>query len=181
MDCSLPDSSVHGIFKARILEWAAISFSRGSSQPGIEPRSPELQTDALPSEPPGKPSPVNIILTSWHFTHFQISTPLPPYLWRPGRKRLWAGRVGLFRHSKISAPVTWTKFRYTELSHWPSLHITSTLQVRPNSGDLRLCQPRWDWNAHPFPHLPELVSRQQCRKSLGFAVRLTWVNFGSTL
>ena len=33
MDCSLPDSSVHGIFQARVLEWFAISFSRGSSQP----------------------------------------------------------------------------------------------------------------------------------------------------
>ena len=32
MDYSLPGSSVHGIFKARILEWVAISFSRGSSQ-----------------------------------------------------------------------------------------------------------------------------------------------------
>ena len=32
MDCSPPDSSVHGIFQARILEWVAISFSRGSSQ-----------------------------------------------------------------------------------------------------------------------------------------------------
>ena len=31
MDCSLPGSSVHGIFQARILEWVAISFSRGSS------------------------------------------------------------------------------------------------------------------------------------------------------
>ena len=31
MDCSLPDSSVHGIFQARILAWAAISFSRASS------------------------------------------------------------------------------------------------------------------------------------------------------
>ena len=29
MDCSLPGSSVHGIFQARILEWIAISFSRG--------------------------------------------------------------------------------------------------------------------------------------------------------
>ena len=27
MDCSLPGSSVHGIFQARVLEWAAISFS----------------------------------------------------------------------------------------------------------------------------------------------------------
>ena len=33
MDCSLPGSSVHGIFQARILEWIATSFSRGSSQP----------------------------------------------------------------------------------------------------------------------------------------------------
>ena len=33
IDCSLPGSSVHGIFQARILEWVAISFSRGSSQP----------------------------------------------------------------------------------------------------------------------------------------------------
>ena len=33
MDSSLPGSAIHGIFQARILEWAAISFSRGSSQP----------------------------------------------------------------------------------------------------------------------------------------------------
>ena len=33
MDCSLPGSSVHGIFQERILEWIAIPFSRGSSQP----------------------------------------------------------------------------------------------------------------------------------------------------
>ena len=33
MDCSLPGSSVHGIFQAKILEYIAILFSRGSSQP----------------------------------------------------------------------------------------------------------------------------------------------------
>ena len=33
MDCSPSGSSVHGIFQARILEWVAISSSRGSSQP----------------------------------------------------------------------------------------------------------------------------------------------------
>ena len=33
MDCSLSGSSIHGIFQARVLEWIAISFSRGSSQP----------------------------------------------------------------------------------------------------------------------------------------------------
>ena len=40
MDCSLPGSSVHGIFQARVLEWVVISFSRGSfptqgSKPGL--------------------------------------------------------------------------------------------------------------------------------------------------
>ena len=40
MNCSLPDSSVHGIFPARILEWVAISFSKGifqtqGSNPGL--------------------------------------------------------------------------------------------------------------------------------------------------
>ena len=33
-DCSPLDSSVHGVFQARILEWVRESFSRGSSQPG---------------------------------------------------------------------------------------------------------------------------------------------------
>ena len=33
MDCSLPGSSVHGILQAGILEWVAVSSSRGSSQP----------------------------------------------------------------------------------------------------------------------------------------------------
>ena len=33
MDCSLPDSSVLGILRARILEWVAIPFSKGSSRP----------------------------------------------------------------------------------------------------------------------------------------------------
>ena len=43
MDCSLPGSSVHGIFQARILDWDAISYS-------IKPTSsvsPTLQGDSL--------------------------------------------------------------------------------------------------------------------------------------
>ena len=53
VDCGLPGSSVHGTLQARILEWVAISFSRGSSTHsdlGIELRSPALQADDLPTE-----------------------------------------------------------------------------------------------------------------------------------
>ena len=48
MDCSLPGSSVHGIFQARILEWVAISFSGDLPNPGIKSASPALQADSLP-------------------------------------------------------------------------------------------------------------------------------------
>ena len=49
MDCSPLGSSVHGILQARILEWVAVPFSRGSSWPR-EPGSPALQADSWPSE-----------------------------------------------------------------------------------------------------------------------------------
>ena len=49
------DFTVHGILHARILESVAFPFSRNLPNPGIAPRSPALQTDSLPAEPPGKP------------------------------------------------------------------------------------------------------------------------------
>ena len=58
MDRRLPGSSFQEILQARILEWAAISFSRGSSNPGIEPMSPALRADSLPTELREKPSSV---------------------------------------------------------------------------------------------------------------------------
>ena len=76
MDCSLPGSSVHGIFQARILEWVAISFSRGSSQSRDWTWvSPTLWADALPSEPPGKPKfsraiPISKSVKISSFNHF---------------------------------------------------------------------------------------------------------------
>ena len=42
VDCSPPGFSVHGILQVRILEWEAISFSRGSSQPRDQILSPAL-------------------------------------------------------------------------------------------------------------------------------------------
>ena len=49
------DYTVHGILQARVLEWVAIPFSGDIPNSGIEPRSPALQADSLPAEPPGKP------------------------------------------------------------------------------------------------------------------------------
>ena len=48
-----PGSSVHGILQVRILEWVAILFPEDLPEPGVKPRSPALQADLLPAEPPG--------------------------------------------------------------------------------------------------------------------------------
>ena len=55
MDYSSPDSYVRGVSQARILEWVAISFSRGSSLPEIESASPALAGGFFTTEPLGKP------------------------------------------------------------------------------------------------------------------------------
>ena len=52
--CIPMDYMVHGILQARILECVAYPFSEDLPNPGIEPGSPALQADSLPTEPPRK-------------------------------------------------------------------------------------------------------------------------------
>ena len=58
MDCSLPGSSVHGIFQARTLEWVASPLSGDLPNPGIElesPAGPTLAGGFFTPEPPWEP------------------------------------------------------------------------------------------------------------------------------
>ena len=50
-DCSPPGSSVHGVLQTRILEWAAMCFSRGSSRPGLEAGLPLCRQMLCPLSP----------------------------------------------------------------------------------------------------------------------------------
>ena len=54
MDCSMPGSSVHGIFQQGY--WSRLPFPSPGDLPNpeIEPRSPALRADSLPDEPQGK-------------------------------------------------------------------------------------------------------------------------------
>ena len=69
--CNPMEYTVLGILQARILEWVPFSRRRSLLQetfpspgdlpnPGIEPRSPKLQADSLPAEPPGKPKDTGV-------------------------------------------------------------------------------------------------------------------------
>ena len=51
--CQAP---LYGILQARILEWVAVPFSRGSPKPRDQIQVSPMQADSLLSEPPGKPS-----------------------------------------------------------------------------------------------------------------------------
>ena len=55
MDCRPLDSSVRGILQARILEWVAISFSRGSFQLRNPTQVPCIAGRFFTAEPPAKP------------------------------------------------------------------------------------------------------------------------------
>ena len=76
MDCSLTGSPVHGIVQARTLENGNIGLSfpspRDLPDPGIEPGSPALQADSLPSEPPGKLSLQDILTTLQSRDHITL-------------------------------------------------------------------------------------------------------------
>jgi len=68
MDCSPPSYSIHEIFQARILEWVAISYFRGSFDPRIEPVSlvsPVLPGRFFTTAPPRKPF-FELLKTSLH-------------------------------------------------------------------------------------------------------------------
>ena len=76
MDCSLQGSSVYGITLLRIPQWAAIFFSRGSSQPKDQTHISCLAGRFFTTMPPGKPFHVLlyliliIILKGKYYPHF---------------------------------------------------------------------------------------------------------------
>ena len=73
--CDLIDYTVQEILQARILEWVATPFSRYLPNPGMELRSPTLQTHSLPAEPQGKPIALNRLQYSVNITFIGTGEP----------------------------------------------------------------------------------------------------------
>ena len=76
MGCSPPSSSVHGILQARILEWVAIPFSRGSPQPRDRTQVSCIAGRFFTSKPPGKPA---LELKSKSESHSVVCNSLRPH------------------------------------------------------------------------------------------------------
>ena len=91
MDCSLPGSSAHGIFQARILEWMAISYSTAAAAAKSLQSYPTL-CDPIDGSPPGSafwselpfPSAVHES-EKWKWSRSVVSNSLRPHGLRPTR------------------------------------------------------------------------------------------------
>ena len=74
--CDPMNYTVHGVFQARILEWVAVPFSRGSSQPRKQTRVFTLHVDSLPVELPGKPKvKVTQSIQAFHSSMYYVKLP----------------------------------------------------------------------------------------------------------
>ena len=76
--CDPMNYIVHGILQARILEWVAFSSPEDLPNPGIEPRSPALQADSLPTELRGLEGSPDWV-SSVQFSHAVMSDSLRPH------------------------------------------------------------------------------------------------------
>ena len=121
MDCSVLDSSVHGILQARLLEWVAVPSSRGSSQPRDQTSISSVSCIGrvfFTTEPPGKPG-MNL--------QFSSVTQLCLTLWDP------------MNHSTSGLPVHHQLPEFTQTHvHWvgdiiqPSHPVSSPSPPAPN-------------------------------------------------
>ena len=109
-NCSMPGSSVDGILQARILEWVAISFSGGSSQPRDWTRVSRIAADSLQTELPGKPKYIGVgslsLLqggTSWPRNPTMVSCIAGVFFtrWTTREALVWLLRYGAKYRSRL--------------------------------------------------------------------------------
>ena len=126
MDCSLPSSSVLGIFQARIVEWVAVSYARGSSRPRDRTRVSCLSRQIIYHWATLVNRVLEIQLLCEQFLMMEVALWKLPFMFS---FQLWFVKwcwVSVqFSHSVLSDSATpWTEARHASLS------ITDSGQVR---------------------------------------------------
>ena len=140
MDCSLPWSSIHGIFQARILEWVAISFSSRSSRPRdwtqvsriVGRRFPVWATKEVLWVVLGQSFCLRVLPGGTH-----IAQPR----WMPARMILGGGRThGISLWSFSNSSSCWWLFSSLFLTRMPCRKITYSMVTMVPSQDERISQ-----------------------------------------
>ena len=126
------DYTVHRILQARILEWVAFPFSRGSSQLR-DHRCPTLQADSLPAEPQGKPKNTGV--------GKPIPSPedLPDPGIEPGSPALQADLSPFFLLGSWESWGESIKFHFCFFLHLMNLHLFHSRNWKMNTLILGTC------------------------------------------
>ena len=125
--CDPVDYTVHGILQIRILEWVVCPFSRGSSHPKDQTRSPALQADSLPAEPKGKPKNTAVSTLSFLQRIFQTQESNMGLLhcrWSLYQLSYQGSPKGVQKENKYT-------YGFTGIRHKRVLHLISTLHSPP--------------------------------------------------
>ena len=152
--CNLPGSSVHGIFQARIQEWVAISFSRGSSQP-----QPRDQTQVY----------LHCRRTPYHLSHQGI-----PYV----EMITTMSVVYICHHIVTKTPfLCWDILRFTFSKSWGKqcniINIIIMLYI--TSPSLTHCITKKVTPFYPFPHFTHPPS--PCFRQPPICFLYSWTHF----
>ena len=138
MDCSLPGSSAHGIFQAVVLEWIAISFSRGSSQPRDRTLVSRIVDRCFPVWATGEVTCclVNFKNSFLHTRAYLLHFPLP-FLQQWGSESWMFALLRLFSEP----PSTWPPLRLWFRTP-PDLTVafSSVVKSRRSGGFFSSCQ-----------------------------------------
>ena len=145
LDYSPPGSSVHGIVQARVLEWVAISSSRGSSRIGDLTCVSCLAGVFFTTEPPGKP-PVLLLLRCQSgvrefekpgsqvvlFTsEFPVWTPGAGWVWPPGSCMHFMSGIGEPTISAVIQLLHETGGIFQEIRDLATSNCSSALCIMP--------------------------------------------------
>ena len=191
IDSSPPGSSVYGILQARILEWVAMSFSRGLF-PGIEPRTPALQADSLPTELQGKPNTEEwyllnqFLLILWAFCNWPASSSLSssfatarthfvsflpclgnahPHKIRMQSKSLFKTKTETLTGLNAAPSFCWDTVTEAPVGRW-GFHLYSL--ARSPLCNIRGDHPR---SSHEVPLLPQVAAEAEWRPGPPAALR----------
>ena len=135
MRCSLPGPSVRGMLQARILEWVAISSSKGSSPPRDQTWVPCIAGDSFPSEPQGAVLSLSVMSNSLQPHRLQPARLFCP--WGFSRQEYWNG---------LPCPPPWDLADPGIKSRSPALKVDSLLPEPPG----KPTQTAWSMKTGPL-------------------------------
>ena len=142
MDCSPPVSSVHGTSQAKILNWVAISFSRGSSKPKDWTCFSSIAVGFFTTEPPGKrlfcPGSLNKVLwnksqehsAKWKKSDTEDRTLYDPFIWKVQNCQIHRDRkqIGGSLGVRVGTEIDWKRTRSCFLEWWNEIRLDSVAQ-----------------------------------------------------